>query len=123
MLLQPRKGLKNTVIQINIYLFINPHCFQELARRLRSEIYHLTGKAPHLVICHLHRSKLDANREINQATFGNPIAKRAYNDFHGFIRKARKAVKGAAILFDIHGQRHKYGWIDLGYVISGRIAV
>ncbi len=49
------------------------------------------------------RSKLDPNREVGQAAQGNRIAEEAYNDFHGFIRRAREAV-GRGILFDMHGQ-------------------
>ena len=53
------------------------------------------------------RSKLDPNREVGQAAQGNRIAEEAYNDFHGFIRRAREAV-GRGILFDMHGQGSRH---------------
>ena len=68
----------------------------------------------------IRRSKLDANREINEATFNVPDAGRAFQDYHNFIRKARSAISGAGLLLDIHGQAHKRERTELGYLISRR---
>lgn len=82
-------------------------------------------KIPYLVINHLHRSKLDANREIGEAAQGNAIAEDAWTSFHTFINDAqveiknrfgtstvtsstnsnKKGIKG--LLFDMHGYA---GW-------------
>ena len=58
---------------------------------------------PHLVICHLKRTKVDVNRGINEAAEGDPTAEQVYEDFHGMIQVAR-AIIGRGVLFDIHGQ-------------------
>ena len=88
------------------------------------------GKSPHLVISKLHRfkyeiilsrnniqivylfyrSKLDPNREIKEAAEGDPLAKKAYNIYHDYIRDARTTLgeEGPGLILDIHGQAHGY---------------
>ena len=53
---------------------------------------------------YLCRTKLDPNREINEAAQGDELAIDAYNTFHGYISAAIEAVGGRGILFDLHGQ-------------------
>lgn len=67
----------------------------------------------------LKRKKLDANREINEATFNVPDAITAYQDCTSFIDKARLAISGPGFHLDIHGQTHTPARTELGYVISG----
>ena len=74
---------------------------------------------PHFVHNGLNRSKLDVNREINEATLDVLDAKKAYRDYHKFVEKARSAIHGRGLLLDIHGQVHDEGRIELGYFISG----
>lgn len=100
-------------------------------------------KVPFLVINHLHRSKLDANREIGEAAQGDTIAGEAWNKFHTFINDAQLDLKDHfgtstvttstgqsktgvhALLFDMHGYAG-YDWdssnggplIQWGYRIS-----
>ena len=76
----------------------------------------------------LHRRKLDANRELNEATFNVPDAKRAYKDYHGFIKKAINAIghdhDHHGLILDIHGQNHTTcvgERTELGYLIPGRL--
>ena len=85
-----------------------------LAERIKSEI----GVRPHIIMFNLRRTKTDANREVEQATFGEPEAVTAYNEFHGFIKEARSGVVGRGLYIDMHGQRHPDGWIELGYLIK-----
>ena len=66
----------------------------------------------------MNRSKLDVNREINEATFNVLDAKKAYRDYHKFIEKARSAIHGRGLLLDIHGQE-RHDRIELGYLITG----
>ena len=76
-----------------------------------------------MVINNLHRKKLDANREINEATFGNPTATAAYNEFQQCIETASTAVESDAsqshtgLFIDIHGQAHSHGMQELGNMI------
>ncbi|XP_069465108.1 uncharacterized protein [Ambystoma mexicanum] len=90
----------------------------ETALNLAEEIYVLTGGYyPHVVINHLGRSKLDANRGKEEATFGAPEAENAWEEFMSFINSSKSRI-GQGILFDIHGQAHSEGWIELGYTLS-----
>lgn len=92
---------------------------QELARGIVEEFLARVGHRPHLILCRLHRRRLDCNREIVEAAAGNPIAERAWNEYHGFIDTALKAAVaqgGKAFLIDLHGQAHKEQRIELGYL-------
>ena len=94
---------------------------QELARAIAAAIETRTGRPPHLILCLLHRAKLDANREITEAAAGNPIAEQAWREHHGFIAQAcETAVKkyGVAFLIDLHGQSHPVQRLELGYLHS-----
>ena len=92
---------------------------QELARTIASEIHSQTGRHIHLIICHLHRSKLDANRELAEAAQGSQQAEHAWEEHHNFIAQAcAAAVKqfGVAFLIDLHGHGHPDARVELGYL-------
>lgn len=92
---------------------------QELTRLTAVEIQKLGGHRPHLVLSHLHRSKLDPNREVKEAAQGNPTAITAWKEYHAFIEQARRAVikqHGMAFVIDMHGQSHKGERVELGYL-------
>jgi N-formylglutamate amidohydrolase len=94
---------------------------QELARAVVEAVQAATGGRPHLVVCHLHRSKLDANRDLPEAAQGNAAASQAWREHHGFIEEAcRKAVKdhGVAFLIDMHGHGHPDPRVELGYLFN-----
>lgn len=96
---------------------------EELARLLVEAIHERTGRRPHLILCHLHRSKLDANREIVEAAQGSPEAERAWREYHASIERARAVVTerfGRGLYVDLHGQSHPQDWIEWGYALSGR---
>jgi hypothetical protein len=77
------------------------------------------GVKPHLIVSRLHRSKLDPNRDRDNAAQHNPIAELAYDTFHGQIQKVHDLFKGPAIHFDIHGVsiHNLDNWLELGYNI------
>lgn len=92
---------------------------QDLARRIAAEVKKQTGKSLDLIISHLHRSKLDPNREIKEATQGDPMAEKVWYEYHSFISKALEssvARHGRAFFIDLHGQSHKDVRIELGYM-------
>ena len=92
----------------------------ELSRALCEEIHALYGGRPHLIVCHLHRVKLDCNRELKEAAQGDAQATTAWNEYHDFVSRSCKAVTeryGAGLYLDIHGQRHLRGWVELGYAL------
>jgi N-formylglutamate amidohydrolase len=92
---------------------------QELARTIAAVVHEQTGKHIHLVICRLHRSKLDANRDLPEASQGNAQAEKAWREHHDFIGQAcAAAVKkfGVAFLIDLHGHGHADPRVELGYL-------
>lgn len=94
---------------------------EELAASIREEIMELTGCTPHIVICHLKRTKLDVNRELDIATCGNQFADTAWNEYHTFIDSAKAAVErgsGKGLLIDLHGHGHAIQRLELGYLLS-----
>jgi hypothetical protein len=94
---------------------------EALARELAAALTRLTGRHPHLVLSHLHRRKLDPNREIVEAAQGDPKAERAWNEFHGAIAHARQqatAAWGGGLYIDVHGHGHAIQRIEWGYALS-----
>ncbi len=84
---------------------------------------------PYLIINHLHRSKLDANRELEEATIGivngKATATEAWNKFHTYINDAQVMVGGKfgtstgsgvtgvnGLFFDMHGYKGNNGGSD-----------
>ena len=65
----------------------------------------------------IRRSKLDANREINEATFNVPDAIMAYHNYTDFINKARTSITGSGLLLDIHGSADNLQRTVLGYLV------
>uniref|UniRef100_UPI000A634811 immunoglobulin-like domain-containing protein n=1 Tax=Kordia zhangzhouensis TaxID=1620405 RepID=UPI000A634811 len=92
-----------------------------LVREIQKEIFQLTGCYAHVIINNLHRSKLDPNREINEATCGNANAADHWNAFHNFIDQASASVEanwGKGLYIDLHGQSHSIPRIEAGYNIT-----
>jgi len=90
----------------------------ELTLAVRDAMIDLTGFAPHVIISHLARSKLDSNRDIEEAAQGNPFAKRSWNEFQDWTRRARSVMRGEGMYFDMHGHGHPAERLELGYLLS-----
>jgi hypothetical protein len=76
------------------------------------------GTFPHVVINHLHRRKLDANRPISEAACGNTEAGVAWLEYHTFMDIAKLAVlnrTGKGWYMDMHGHGHGIQRLELGY--------
>ena len=94
---------------------------EELARTIYDRFMARLGAAPTVVINRLHREKIDTNREIVEATEGNPFAQRAWYEWHAFIGAARaQAVssRGRGFYIDLHGHGHTIPRLELGYMIT-----
>ncbi|TNE47300.1 MAG: hypothetical protein EP343_20265 [Deltaproteobacteria bacterium] len=95
----------------------------QLSLEVAHEIYRLTGKRPHLIICRLSRTRLDANRDIKEAAQGNPWAEQAWKEFHSFIDAAKQWVTQQCKhghYFDLHTHGHSTAWAELGYRLSSK---
>ena len=95
---------------------------QELVRAIDSAFAVTTGHHPHVVICRVHRVKLDCNREESVGAGTDPDSRTAWEDFQRFVGVARAAVvaaSGRGLLLDIHGHGHTIQRLELGYLLSG----
>lgn len=95
---------------------------QELTRQIEAAILFKTGCYPHVIINRLDRKKLDANREIIEATDSNSVTEPYWHDYMNFIDSARNLVNKSnqkGIFLDIHGHGHSIQRLELGYLLSG----
>ena len=95
---------------------------QDLGRRLREAVFQKTGCYPHLIINRLRRTKLDANRDIQEAANGNAEAEAAWNAFHALTDTAKAILNrefGKGLYIDLHGHGHSIQRLELGYLLSG----
>lgn len=100
---------------------VNDFNTQELARAFAEAIHERTGCWPHIVFNKLHRRKLDANREIEEAADGNPNAELAWNEFHAYVETAKNQLLpkfGKGFYIDLHGHAHTIQRLELGYLLS-----
>lgn len=84
-------------------------------------LFRATGKWPHVVLNRLHRSKLDANREIVEAAQGDELAEQAWGEFHKFIDVAKAEVAarcGRGLYIDMHANAHASKWTEFGYRLT-----
>lgn len=92
----------------------------EYALAVADVIHKLTGRHPHLVINHLQRVKLDANRDLAYGAQESPAAQQAWHEFHGFVDLAKSSAVeqcGRGLYLDLHSNGQAGGWIQLGYGI------
>jgi len=95
---------------------------QELIMEIYQALLEKTGCHAHLIINRLHRRKLDANRNMEEATDGNNIAAMSWFDFHDFIESAKKTVTmnfGKGLYIDLHGHSHIKQRLEIGYLLYG----
>jgi len=80
-----------------------------------------TGCHPYMVICNLHRAKLDCNRNLADGACGNSDAIISWNEFNNFIdtaqANAKAANNGKAFYIDLHGHGNPIQRIELGYLL------
>lgn len=95
----------------------------ELAQQISFSLYRITGCNPHMILCHLKRTKLDCNRPLEEGACDDPLAVSAWNEFHEFIKTAQHLAgleNGDNTFFiDLHGHGKPYQRIELGYALYG----
>ena len=93
-----------------------------LVRDIQQAFFQRTGAYPHIVINHLHRNRLDANRPLEEAACGDPRAEEAWRDYHEFVEAAEARIladHGKGWYTDVHGHGHDIQRLELGYELSG----
>ena len=94
---------------------------KELTLEIAEAIHKKTQCYPHVIINNLHRVKLDANREIIEATGGDSNSFVYWHDYNNFIDSARLQISNQSIkglFLDIHGHGHSMQRIEIGYLLS-----
>lgn len=93
----------------------------QLGMSIKEEMEKQFGESPFLVINHLHRSKIDQNRKLEDAICDNHELKETWELFHRWIDTSlTKAVEkhDYALYIDIHGHGHEKQRLELGYAIT-----
>ncbi len=93
---------------------------QDLARKIQQAFLARFGGYPHVIICRLHREKIDCNREIVEGAQGHAPTETAWTEFQDFISAARQSVTaqfGRGLFLDIHGHGHTLQRLELGYLL------
>lgn len=94
----------------------------DLVRQMQARHFARFGTYPHIIINHLARSRLDANRTILEAACNDPEAIIAFNEWHEAIDIAKGAVlqsTGKGWYMDMHGHGHDIQRLELGYLLTG----
>ena len=105
----------------NGYVTLRDSYTQEITRATADELYRLTGCYPHVIINLLHRKKLDANREIVEATDSNVVSEAPWHAFHSFGDQASQTVEqdwGKGLAIDVHGHAHTIQRLEMGYLLN-----
>jgi hypothetical protein len=93
----------------------------ELVRAMQARYFARFGQYPHVIIAHIARRKLDANRTAPEATCNNPEAEAAFREWNAFIDVAKRSVLqsfGKGWYMDMHGHAHPTQRLELGYLIA-----
>lgn len=78
------------------------------------------GYRPYIIVNHLHRSKMDANRNRADASCGHPHAQEVWDIFHSEVKKSRDEVIRTferGLYLDLHGHGNPKQRVELGYLL------
>lgn len=92
----------------------------ELAWLISAEIEDTIGLRPYVVVNNIHREKLDANRDIDEAAQGDPLAEAVWEEYHTAIEEAREMVIEDHLMglyIDLHGHDHDIQRVEVGYLL------
>lgn len=95
----------------------------ELTELIIEEFYKQTKLTPYGIIAEISRTKVDANREKEEA-YEDEGASLPYNQFHDFIKNSREEINNKfskGLYIDIHGQSHPNGYLEFGYLLDNSI--
>lgn len=81
------------------------------------------GCVPHLVICHLQRKYVDANRPLDAACPKDSAAVQVWGNYQAAIETAKQRVEREhqrGLFVELHGHGHPHQRLELGYLLRGR---
>lgn len=86
---------------------------KEIMLGVNKELEGLFKSSVYYVYTNLHRSKIDFNREVIEATDSNKTLVPVYNSYHNFI-KSFSMKYDKALVIDFHGQTHEEDILEVG---------
>lgn len=99
---------------------VNDDFTQAMTGELRTALCALfRGLCPASVYNLLSRTKFDANRDRDEATFGVPEVVKAFEAYHALVEKEIETLGGVGLFLDIHG--HGGPRTDLGFLVRGYV--
>jgi hypothetical protein len=78
------------------------------------------GLKPYVIVMELHRRRIDVNRGSKEGA-QHPEMLAVYKSYHNTIKEWRREIQqkfGYCLLIDLHGQKAKRGFVELGYGLS-----
>jgi N-formylglutamate amidohydrolase len=91
----------------------------ELAMAIIDE-FAKVGQRPYLIVNKMHRSKMDANRNREDATCGDKNANAVWDLYHGQIQNSLVSIKAKfekGLFIDLHGHGNPKQRVELGYLL------
>ena len=86
------------------------------------------GRTPHIIECHVHRSKVECNRDLSEIAVQEPgkEGEFIYSMFHNWIGEAIEMGRMSGdvpgvLLVDLHGHGHTHDYIELGFRLKGEL--
>src|SRR5699024_51109 len=93
----------------------------ELAFEMQQELMAGHDMQPFVIAAHIHRKKIDLNRDIEESTCGNAVMEETWHQYHDYIEGALAAAIeefGYAVFIDVHGHGHDKQRLELGYALT-----
>ena len=95
----------------------------ELARSVANCIAELSKARPHLIVCHLQRKFMDANRPLDAACASDSAAVQTWHEYLQALMAAKQSVtqrSGRGLFIELHGHGHAKQRLELGYLLRER---
>eukprot|EP00746_Dinoflagellata_sp_MGD_P076122 gnl/MRDRNA2_/MRDRNA2_30626_c0_seq1.p1 gnl/MRDRNA2_/MRDRNA2_30626_c0~~gnl/MRDRNA2_/MRDRNA2_30626_c0_seq1.p1 ORF type:complete len:333 (-),score=57.67 gnl/MRDRNA2_/MRDRNA2_30626_c0_seq1:281-1246(-) len=93
----------------------------ELAEEVCNAFCQDAAGPPAMIGLRLSRQKMDANRARTPSCERSEVALKAWDEYHGWLAQATESCCrqfGFCLLLDLHGQSHRAGVTELGYLIT-----
>jgi len=95
---------------------------EDLAQRVVDAFERRTGKRPFLALNHLHRSKFDGNRDLDEATGSHAILNGVWSTWQDNLdsatARAARLNGGRGLYIELHGHAHAIARVEIGYLLT-----
>ncbi|KAI8394246.1 uncharacterized protein BYT42DRAFT_553835 [Radiomyces spectabilis] len=100
--------------------FVRDMYTAEIASSVAGIVANHYQQRPHLIMCNVHRSKVDPNRAVDVGA-DSDSGRDIWKQYHDYIKSSIVTVTEAhtyGLLVDIHGQTHSHEKVELGYLLE-----